>query len=105
MLSRDEVVDLYRLFLDRDPESEQIINEKRHAPNVVEVAAEMLMSAEFLTRNQEHFHDVPQMTSAPLRESLHKRIARALIARLLRTSTGKSLKEIARSLNSSGARP
>ena len=105
MLSREEVVDLYRLILDRDPENEQVINEKRHAPNVVEVAADMLMSAEFLTRNHEHFRDVPQMTSAPTRESLHRRIARGLVARLLKTSAGKSLKEIASSVNSSGARP
>jgi hypothetical protein len=51
MITRNDVLNLYRLILDRAPESEQIINEKRNAATVSAAAAEMLMSDEFVTNN------------------------------------------------------
>jgi len=51
MISRNDVLNLYRLILDRPPESEQVINEKRGAHSVTEAAAEMLMSDEFISNN------------------------------------------------------
>jgi hypothetical protein len=51
MITRKEVLDLYRLILDRSPESEQVINEKRTADTVCAAAAEMLMSEEFISNN------------------------------------------------------
>jgi len=51
MITRDEVLNLYRLILDRPPESEQVINEKRTADSVGAAAAEMLMSEEFILNN------------------------------------------------------
>jgi hypothetical protein len=51
MISRNEVLSLYRLILDRPPESEEVINEKRKADSVSSAAAEMLMSDEFILNN------------------------------------------------------
>jgi hypothetical protein len=51
MITRNEVLNLYRLILDRPPESEQVINEKRNADSVCAAAAEMLMSDEFISNN------------------------------------------------------
>lgn len=49
---RDAVIELYRLILDRDPESEQVINEKRKCRSLKDVARDMLMSDEFVKRNE-----------------------------------------------------
>jgi hypothetical protein len=51
MISRNDVLNLYRLILDRPPESEQVINEKRTAETLSAAAAEMLMSEEFISNN------------------------------------------------------
>jgi hypothetical protein len=51
MITRNEVLNLYRLILDRQPESEQVINEKRTSDTVGGAAAEMLMSDEFISNN------------------------------------------------------
>jgi hypothetical protein len=51
MITRNDVLNLYRLILDRPPESEQVINEKRTADSVSSAAAEMLMSDEFISNN------------------------------------------------------
>jgi hypothetical protein len=51
MITRNDVLSLYRLILDRPPESEQVINEKRTADSVSAAAAEMLMSDEFISNN------------------------------------------------------
>jgi hypothetical protein len=51
MITRNDVLNLYRLILDRSPESEQVINEKRTADTVSAAAAEMLMSDEFISNN------------------------------------------------------
>jgi hypothetical protein len=51
MITRNDVLNLYRLILDRPPESEQVINEKRGADSVSAAAAEMLMSDEFILNN------------------------------------------------------
>jgi hypothetical protein len=51
MITRKDVLTLYRLILDRPPESEQVINEKRTADTVSAAAAEMLMSDEFIVNN------------------------------------------------------
>jgi len=51
MITRKDVLTLYRLILDRPPESEQVINEKRTADTVSAAAAEMLMSDEFVLNN------------------------------------------------------
>lgn len=55
MLSRDQVFELYRLLLDREPESEAVVNEKRNAETAIHVAADMLNSDEFFTRNKSQF--------------------------------------------------
>jgi hypothetical protein len=52
MITRKDVLTLYRLILDRPPESEQVINEKRTADTVSAAAAEMLMSDEFILNNR-----------------------------------------------------
>jgi len=51
MITRNEVVNLYRLILDRQPESDEVINEKRRAASVSEAAFEMLISTEFVSNN------------------------------------------------------
>lgn len=51
LISRDEVIILYTLILSREPESEEIINEKRRSGSASDVGFEMLMSEEFMTRN------------------------------------------------------
>jgi hypothetical protein len=51
MISRDDVQTLYRRILDREPESEDVINEKRKSSNISEIAIEMLMSEEFIRNN------------------------------------------------------
>jgi hypothetical protein len=53
MVSREQVIELYRLILDREPESDAVVNEKRNATNTAELAAEMLRSDEFFTNNRE----------------------------------------------------
>jgi hypothetical protein len=52
MITRNEVLKLYRLILDRAPESEEVINEKRTAETVSAAAGEMLMSDEFISNNR-----------------------------------------------------
>jgi hypothetical protein len=52
MITRNDVLNLYRLILDRSPESEQMITEKRAADSVSALAAEMLMSDEFISNNR-----------------------------------------------------
>ena len=51
MISKEQIVLLYRRILDRDPESEAVIQEKRPSANSADVAIEMLMSDEFLKKN------------------------------------------------------
>ena len=51
MITRNEIVSLYRIVLDRAPESEDVINEKRRAGNIREIALEMLNSDEFIESN------------------------------------------------------
>jgi hypothetical protein len=51
MIRRNDVLSLYQLILDRDPESEEVIGEKRNAASLSELASEMLTSAEFVTNN------------------------------------------------------
>lgn len=51
LISRDEVVILYSLILGREPESEEVINEKRRSGSASDVGFGMLMSEEFITRN------------------------------------------------------
>jgi len=53
VISRDEVVMLYRLILDRAPESELVINEKRTAVTLVAAATEMITSEEFTLKHAE----------------------------------------------------
>lgn len=53
MIPRNDVIDLYRLVLNREPESDLVINEKRRAGAVSEVALEMLSSEEFIHENRE----------------------------------------------------
>jgi hypothetical protein len=53
MITRNDVLNLYRLILDRPPESEQVINEKRTADTISAAAAEMLMSDEFISNNKD----------------------------------------------------
>lgn len=52
MITRNDVLSLYRLILDRAPESEEVINEKRTAETLNSAAAEMLMSDEFIANNK-----------------------------------------------------
>jgi hypothetical protein len=54
---REAVIDLYRLILDRDPESEQVINEKRKSRSLHEVSRDMLMSEEFIKKNEDLIRD------------------------------------------------
>ncbi len=53
MLNKDDVVDLYRLILDREPESEQVVNEKRRGESLRAIALEMLCSDEFIHNNRD----------------------------------------------------
>lgn len=53
MLNRNDVIDLYRLILDREPESEQVINEKRRGDSLRAIAFDMLRSDEFINNNSE----------------------------------------------------
>lgn len=106
MLDRQDVIDLYQLILDRLPESDQVINEKRRSASLSELAADMFASEEFIARNQQWLRDLPSgMSSAPvLRVSWRQRILRRLVAAVLKTSAGQSLKQIARSEIAAGAR-
>lgn len=53
MIPRNDVIDLYRLLLNREPESDLVINEKRRAGCAADVALEMLKSDEFIHENRE----------------------------------------------------
>jgi hypothetical protein len=53
MLVKSQVLNLYSLILDRLPESDQVINEKRNAESVAALAREMLTSQEFMSRNSD----------------------------------------------------
>lgn len=53
MIPRNDVVDLYRLVLAREPESDQVINEKRRSASARDVALDMLRSDEFVHENRE----------------------------------------------------
>jgi hypothetical protein len=51
-LKREHVIWAYRLFLEREPESEQAIEEKmRTAATLAELRAQLLASPEFQSRN------------------------------------------------------
>jgi len=52
MVSQEQVAELYRLVLDRDPESEAAVNEKRGAESLAALAIDMLRSAEFFNNNK-----------------------------------------------------
>jgi hypothetical protein len=52
MIDKQQVIDLYQLVLDREPESEQVIGEKRKSRSTAPVALEMLASDEFIKRNE-----------------------------------------------------
>lgn len=58
MINKDNVVALYRLVLDREPESEQVVNEKRKSRGTPQVVAEMLSSEEFIKRNEQVIRSV-----------------------------------------------
>lgn len=51
MISKEQVISLYRTILDRDPESDVVINEKRQSSSAADAAVEMLMSGEFIKKN------------------------------------------------------
>jgi len=53
MISRADVISLYRLILDRSPESEQVVNEKRTATSLAAAASEMIASEEFALKHAE----------------------------------------------------
>ena len=53
MIARDDVIEMYRLILNREPESDQVINEKRGNDSISEVALGMLSSDEFIHNNCE----------------------------------------------------
>ncbi len=52
MISRSDVMELYRLILDRQPESDDVVAEKRRAKSISAAAFEMLTSEEFLGNNE-----------------------------------------------------
>lgn len=52
MLSRESIQELYHLILDREPESEDVINQKRQAESLQLVALGMLGSVEFVSNNK-----------------------------------------------------
>lgn len=58
MISKESAIGLYRLILDRDPESEQVVNEKRKSRSTAQAAADMFMSEEFIKRNEQLIRDV-----------------------------------------------
>ena len=58
MISKDNAISLYRLILDRDPESEQVVNEKRKSRSTAQAAIDMLTSDEFIKRNEQIIRDV-----------------------------------------------
>ncbi|MFN8696587.1 MAG: hypothetical protein ACK5XE_09760 [Burkholderiales bacterium] len=51
MLERKDILALYNLILERDPESDEVINEKRLGASYQSVAIDMLESEEFLRGN------------------------------------------------------
>jgi hypothetical protein len=53
MVSREQAIELYRLILDREPESDAVVNEKRTAESAANVAVEMFTSDEFFTNNKD----------------------------------------------------
>lgn len=53
LLAREDIVELYRLVLDREPESDQVVNEKRRVDTLANVALGMLMSEEFINNNRD----------------------------------------------------
>ena len=53
MLAREDIVEIYRLILDREPESDQVIAEKRRVDSLINVALGMLMSEEFINNNRD----------------------------------------------------
>lgn len=53
MLEQHTVIELYRLILDREPENDKVVNEKRMANDVLEVALAMFSSDEFVTKNKD----------------------------------------------------
>lgn len=53
LLAREDIVELYKLVLDREPESDQVINEKRRVDSLAKVALAMLMSDEFINNNRD----------------------------------------------------
>jgi hypothetical protein len=54
---RDSIVHLYRLILDRDPESDQVVDEKRRGGRLSEIAIAMLVSDEFVSANESAIRD------------------------------------------------
>lgn len=53
MVTQEQVIELYKLILDREPESEMVINEKRRSDNLARAAADMLKSDEFFNNNKD----------------------------------------------------
>ncbi len=51
MLDRKDISQLYELILDRPAESEAVLNEKRSADSLQNVALEMFTSDEFIHNN------------------------------------------------------
>jgi hypothetical protein len=51
MLQRNDVVALYRLIFGREPESEDVVNEKRRCDSAADVGFGMLACDEFLRKN------------------------------------------------------
>ena len=52
MLERKDISQLYTLILDRPAESDAVLNEKRTAGSLKDVALEMFMSEEFIHNNE-----------------------------------------------------
>ncbi len=53
MVSREQVIELYRLILNREPESDAVVNEKRKAESPQTLAVDMLNSDEFFNNNKD----------------------------------------------------
>lgn len=51
MIMRNDVLALYRLTLGREPESEEVVIEKRRSGSTSDVGFGMLMSDEFIAKN------------------------------------------------------
>lgn len=52
MIRREEVRECYRLLLDREPESEQVVDDKCQADTIDLLIEDMVSSSEFLEANK-----------------------------------------------------